>query len=119
MPRTAGVAMARFVGIDDLAARRALRNEFGIEVGGGLVPCAVMACRLGRMGHSARERSVVTLRGALRLDRRGRPFLGGFICIRAARRNRLLPRIPGRRRSCLPVGVDYDSDLALAKKVLT
>jgi alanine-glyoxylate transaminase/serine-glyoxylate transaminase/serine-pyruvate transaminase len=53
-------------GLDDLTARRALRTEFGIEVGGGLGPFAGEAWRIGLMGHSARDRSVVTLLGALR-----------------------------------------------------
>ncbi|MGH9002096.1 MAG: pyridoxal-phosphate-dependent aminotransferase family protein [Acidimicrobiia bacterium] len=52
-------------GIDDAAARKALREEFGIEVGGGLGPFAGQAWRIGLMGHAARERSVVTLLGAL------------------------------------------------------
>ena len=45
---------------------RRLRDEFGIEVGGGLGPFAGQAWRIGLMGHGARERSVATLLGALR-----------------------------------------------------
>jgi alanine-glyoxylate transaminase / serine-glyoxylate transaminase / serine-pyruvate transaminase len=52
-------------GLDDLSARRRLRDEFGIEVGGGLGPFAGEAWRIGLMGHSARHRSVVALLGAL------------------------------------------------------
>jgi alanine-glyoxylate transaminase / serine-glyoxylate transaminase / serine-pyruvate transaminase len=53
-------------GIDDGKDRRRLRDEFGIEVGGGLGPFAGQAWRVGLMGHGARERSVATLLGALR-----------------------------------------------------
>jgi alanine-glyoxylate transaminase/serine-glyoxylate transaminase/serine-pyruvate transaminase len=52
-------------GVDDVAARKTLRNDFGIEVGGGLGPFAGAAWRIGLMGHSARERSLVTFLGAL------------------------------------------------------
>jgi alanine-glyoxylate transaminase/serine-glyoxylate transaminase/serine-pyruvate transaminase len=52
-------------GIDDAGGRKILREEFGIEVGGGLGPFAGKAWRIGLMGHAARERSVVTLLGAL------------------------------------------------------
>jgi alanine-glyoxylate transaminase/serine-glyoxylate transaminase/serine-pyruvate transaminase len=52
-------------GVDDAGGRKALREEFGIEVGGGLGPFAGQAWRIGLMGHAARERSVVTLLGAL------------------------------------------------------
>jgi alanine-glyoxylate transaminase/serine-glyoxylate transaminase/serine-pyruvate transaminase len=53
-------------GLDDGKERRRLRDEFGIEVGGGLGPFAGQAWRIGLMGHGARERSVATLLGALR-----------------------------------------------------
>lgn len=53
-------------GADDAALRKALLNDYGIEVGGGLGEFAGKAWRIGLMGHSARERSVVTLLGALR-----------------------------------------------------
>ncbi len=52
-------------GVDDAAARKTLRNDYGIDVGGGLGPFAGAAWRVGLMGHSARERSVVALLGAL------------------------------------------------------
>jgi alanine-glyoxylate transaminase/serine-glyoxylate transaminase/serine-pyruvate transaminase len=51
---------------DDVALRRALLVDYGIEVGGGLGPFAGKAWRIGLMGHAARERSVVSLLGALR-----------------------------------------------------
>jgi alanine-glyoxylate transaminase/serine-glyoxylate transaminase/serine-pyruvate transaminase len=53
-------------GADDGALRRALLDTYGIEVGGGLGEFAGRAWRVGLMGHSARERSVTTLLGALR-----------------------------------------------------
>jgi alanine-glyoxylate transaminase/serine-glyoxylate transaminase/serine-pyruvate transaminase len=52
-------------GVDDAAARKTLRNDFGIEVGGGLGPFAGTAWRIGLMGHAARDRAVVTVLGAL------------------------------------------------------
>jgi alanine-glyoxylate transaminase/serine-glyoxylate transaminase/serine-pyruvate transaminase len=53
-------------GVDDAKVRNELRVRFGIEVGGGLGELAGKGWRIGLMGHSARERSVVTLLGALR-----------------------------------------------------
>jgi alanine-glyoxylate transaminase/serine-glyoxylate transaminase/serine-pyruvate transaminase len=53
-------------GADDAALRKALLDDYGIEVGGGLGQFAGKAWRIGLMGHSARERSVVSLLGALR-----------------------------------------------------
>ncbi len=51
--------------VDDAAGRKVLREEFGIEVGGGLGPFAGKAWRIGLMGHAARELSVLSLLGAL------------------------------------------------------
>jgi alanine-glyoxylate transaminase/serine-glyoxylate transaminase/serine-pyruvate transaminase len=53
-------------GADDASLRKALLETYGIEVGGGLGAFAGKAWRIGLMGHSARERSVTTLLGALR-----------------------------------------------------
>lgn len=53
-------------GMDEAVLRKALLTEYGIEVGGGLGEFAGKAWRIGLMGHSARERSVTTLLGALR-----------------------------------------------------
>jgi alanine-glyoxylate transaminase/serine-glyoxylate transaminase/serine-pyruvate transaminase len=53
-------------GVDDAKLRAELRTRFGIEVGGGLGEFAGKGWRIGLMGHSARERSVVALLGALR-----------------------------------------------------
>jgi alanine-glyoxylate transaminase/serine-glyoxylate transaminase/serine-pyruvate transaminase len=52
-------------GTDEAALRRTLLATYGIEVGGGLGEFAGTAWRIGLMGHSARERSVTTLLGAL------------------------------------------------------
>lgn len=52
-------------GMVDAAARTALREDFGIEVGAGLGPLAGTGWRVGLMGHNARDRSVSTLLGAL------------------------------------------------------
>ena len=53
-------------GADDAALRKALLETYGIEVGGGLGEFAGKAWRIGLMGHSARDRSVTALLGALR-----------------------------------------------------
>lgn len=53
-------------GADDASLRKALLETYGIEVGGGLGAFAGRAWRIGLMGHSARDRSVTTLLGALR-----------------------------------------------------
>jgi alanine-glyoxylate transaminase/serine-glyoxylate transaminase/serine-pyruvate transaminase len=53
-------------GRDEATLRTALLADYGIEVGGGLGALAGTAWRIGLMGHSARERSVTTLLGALR-----------------------------------------------------
>lgn len=56
-------------GTDEAVLRKVLLTEYGIEVGGGLGEFAGVAWRIGLMGHSARERSVTTLLGALREQR--------------------------------------------------
>lgn len=53
-------------GLDDVKVRGVLRDRYGIEVGGGLGELAGRGWRIGLMGHSAREQSVVALLGALR-----------------------------------------------------
>jgi alanine-glyoxylate transaminase/serine-glyoxylate transaminase/serine-pyruvate transaminase len=52
-------------GVDDAKTRNELRVRFGIEVGGGLGELGGKGWRIGLMGHSARERSVTALLGAL------------------------------------------------------
>lgn len=52
-------------GADDAALRKGLLEGHGIEVGAGLGEFAGKAWRIGLMGHSARDRSITTLLGAL------------------------------------------------------
>ncbi|MGH3897365.1 MAG: pyridoxal-phosphate-dependent aminotransferase family protein [Pseudonocardiaceae bacterium] len=52
-------------GVVDAKARAALRENFGIEVGGGLGPLAGAGWRIGLMGHNAQDRPVATLLSAL------------------------------------------------------
>jgi len=52
-------------GMDEAAARRALLERYGIEIGGGLGPVAGKVWRIGCMGHTARPRNVELLLGAL------------------------------------------------------
>jgi alanine-glyoxylate transaminase/serine-glyoxylate transaminase/serine-pyruvate transaminase len=52
-------------GIDDLAVRRRLLADWGIEIGGGLGPLKGQAWRVGLMGHSARKSSVTLFLAAL------------------------------------------------------
>lgn len=52
-------------GVVDAAARKALREDFGIEVGGGLGPLAGMGWRIGLMGHNAHPRPLTTLLAAI------------------------------------------------------
>lgn len=63
LPQLTSVALAD--GVDDAGTRRALLERYGIEIGGGLGELAGKAWRIGLMGHSARDRSVTTLLGAL------------------------------------------------------
>lgn len=52
-------------GVDDLAIRRRLLEEYNIEIAGGLGALKGKLWRVGLMGHSARPENVVTLLGAL------------------------------------------------------
>jgi alanine-glyoxylate transaminase / serine-glyoxylate transaminase / serine-pyruvate transaminase len=52
-------------GIDDLAVRRRLLTDWGIEIGGGLGPLKGQAWRIGLMGHGSRRANVSLLLGAL------------------------------------------------------
>lgn len=45
--------------------RSRLLTEYGVEIGGGLGPVAGTVWRIGTMGHTARQRNVTTLLGAL------------------------------------------------------
>lgn len=53
-------------GIDELAVRKRLRQEFKIEIGGGLGPLAGKIWRIGLMGHTARRENVERFLQALR-----------------------------------------------------
>jgi alanine-glyoxylate transaminase/serine-glyoxylate transaminase/serine-pyruvate transaminase len=52
-------------GIDEVAIRRRLLDQYDIEIGGGLGVFAGKAWRIGLMGHSATRRNVGTLISAL------------------------------------------------------
>jgi alanine-glyoxylate transaminase/serine-glyoxylate transaminase/serine-pyruvate transaminase len=53
-------------GTDDLAVRRRLLDEYGIEIGGGLGAFKGKAWRIGLMGHAATRRNVTLVLAALR-----------------------------------------------------
>ncbi len=52
-------------GVEDLAVRRRLLKDWGIEVGGGLGPFKGQAWRIGLMGYGSRPSSVTLLLAAL------------------------------------------------------
>jgi alanine-glyoxylate transaminase / serine-glyoxylate transaminase / serine-pyruvate transaminase len=52
-------------GVDDLAVRKRLLTEFGIEIGGGLGEFKGKAWRIGLMGHNSRPDVVLLFLGAL------------------------------------------------------
>lgn len=52
-------------GADDLKVRKALLNDFGIEIGGGLGDLAGKIWRVGLMGHTSRRRNVFLFLSAL------------------------------------------------------
>jgi alanine-glyoxylate transaminase/serine-glyoxylate transaminase/serine-pyruvate transaminase len=52
-------------GVDDLAVRRKLLNDFGIEIGGGLGDFKGKAWRIGLMGYNSRPEVVLLFLGAL------------------------------------------------------
>ena len=60
-------------GVDDTRVRRALLNEFNIEIGGGLGPVVGKIWRIGLMGHSATKNNVMLVLSALQslLEREG------------------------------------------------
>ncbi|MCX8022985.1 MAG: alanine--glyoxylate aminotransferase family protein [Syntrophorhabdaceae bacterium] len=53
-------------GVDELAVRRRLRNEFKIEIGAGLGPLAGKIWRIGLMGHTSKKENVTRLLNALK-----------------------------------------------------
>lgn len=52
-------------GVDDVAVRGELLNDFGIEIGGGLGPLKGIAWRVGLMGYGSRPENVLALLNAL------------------------------------------------------
>jgi alanine-glyoxylate transaminase/serine-glyoxylate transaminase/serine-pyruvate transaminase len=54
-------------GADDAGVRKALLQEFSIEIGGGLGALAGRVWRVGLMGHAARQRNVVLFLSALEM----------------------------------------------------
>jgi alanine-glyoxylate transaminase/serine-glyoxylate transaminase/serine-pyruvate transaminase len=58
-------------GVDDLAARKRLLNEFGIEIGGGLGEFKGKAWRIGLMGYNSRPNCVFQVLAALEQILRG------------------------------------------------
>jgi alanine-glyoxylate transaminase/serine-glyoxylate transaminase/serine-pyruvate transaminase len=52
-------------GVDEAVVRRALLDEFGIEIGGGLGAWAGTSWRIGCLGHGARRRNVTLLLAAV------------------------------------------------------
>jgi alanine-glyoxylate transaminase/serine-glyoxylate transaminase/serine-pyruvate transaminase len=52
-------------GVDEKAFRRALLDRYAIEIGGGLGPLAGAIWRIGLMGETCREETVVLFLGAL------------------------------------------------------
>lgn len=52
--------------VDDIKIRKALLNEFGIEIGGGLGELAGKIWRVGLMGHSSCRRNVLIFLAALK-----------------------------------------------------
>ncbi|MDD5204477.1 MAG: alanine--glyoxylate aminotransferase family protein [Desulfobacterales bacterium] len=52
-------------GVDDLKVRKALLDEFGIEIGGGLGALAGKIWRVGLMGHSSTKRNVFIFLAAM------------------------------------------------------
>jgi alanine-glyoxylate transaminase / serine-glyoxylate transaminase / serine-pyruvate transaminase len=53
-------------GVDDITIRKALLNDFGIEIGGGLGEFAGKIWRVGLMGHTCRRRNVLLFLSALK-----------------------------------------------------
>ena len=53
-------------GVDDLAVRKRLLNDYGIEIGGGLGAFKGKAWRVGLMGYGSSRRNVALLLAALR-----------------------------------------------------
>lgn len=74
-------------GVDDAAVRKALLDEFRLEIGGGLGPLKGKTWRIGLMGESSSEGNVLLLLSALErvLPRFGHPVDAGAGLAAAAR----------------------------------
>jgi alanine-glyoxylate transaminase/serine-glyoxylate transaminase/serine-pyruvate transaminase len=74
-------------GADDAGVRRALLDDYGIEIGAGLGPLKGKVWRVGLMGHSARRENVATFLAALEevLSRSGCSITRGEALAAAAR----------------------------------
>jgi alanine-glyoxylate transaminase/serine-glyoxylate transaminase/serine-pyruvate transaminase len=68
-------------GADDLKVRRALLNEFRVEIGGGLGDFAGKVWRVGLMGHSCSKKNVFLFLGAMEttLKRMGLKVIPGAL----------------------------------------
>ena len=61
-------------GVADIKIRKALLNEFGIEIGGGLGELAGKIWRIGLMGHSSCRRNVLIFLSALQVVLKAEKF---------------------------------------------
>jgi alanine-glyoxylate transaminase/serine-glyoxylate transaminase/serine-pyruvate transaminase len=52
-------------GVDEVAVRGRLRDEYGIEIGAGLGPLKGKVWRIGLMGHGSQKANVILLLAAL------------------------------------------------------
>jgi alanine-glyoxylate transaminase/serine-glyoxylate transaminase/serine-pyruvate transaminase len=52
-------------GVEDMAVRKVLLTQYGIEIGGGLGQFAGKVWRIGLMGHSCRRKNVLLLLAAV------------------------------------------------------
>jgi len=73
-------------GVDDTAVRRALLDDYGLEIGAGLGVMAGKIWRIGLMGHACNMRNVLVCLGALEdvLARMHAPIRRG-VAVSAAR----------------------------------
>ena len=53
-------------GVDDLAVRKRLLNEFNLEIGSGLGPLAGKIWRIGLMGYSSNFKNIIFCMNALK-----------------------------------------------------
>ncbi len=71
-------------GADDLKVRKALLNDFGMEIGGGLGALAGKVWRVGLMGHASRRRNVFLFLSALETILKGQGVSVGAGALEAA-----------------------------------